>query len=162
MSYLREETIKLLHIAYTHEISNMLKYDYISSWLDVKGFSKLSNYYKEWALEEKEHSLWVKEFLMDLNIPIKLLSIPEINMDLDSNLVNFADVTLETEDSTTELYEKILDIAHEFEDSAMLIQFANKMLIEQIEETDKANTINDKILNIGDNKSMLQLFDNTF
>jgi hypothetical protein len=46
--------------------------------------------------------------------------------------------------------------------SGMLHEFALKLLSEQAEEIGKSLDLQDKIGNIGNNKALLQLFDNTF
>ena len=160
--YLTDEIINRLNYAYHHEISNSIFYDYISSYLNVLGFNNLSEYWREWSIEEKEHGKWIKTFLQDLNIPLSPSQVENFDYDINSSLLEFLNITIDRENKTTQLYHEILDIALELENSALLIQFANKMLQEQIEETNKALTIQDRILNIGDNKGLLQLFDNTF
>ena len=162
-NYLNEEAIRLVEKAYIHEIRNMMIYTEISSYLAVLGYKSLSAYYQKWADEERQHSLWVKEFMDSINLPIQNSPFENISFTVDrTTLTSFAKQTLDVENETTKLYDEILEIAHEFESSAILIQFANKFLIEQIEEISKANDIYDSISNIGDNRAMLQLFDNTF
>lgn len=160
--YITDNMIDKLNYAYHHEISNSIYYDYISSYLDVLGYKNLANYWNEWSQEEKKHSQWVKEFLQNLNIPFSPAQVQTSEYNLNKELLEFVNVTIDREDKTTKLYHDILDIALELENSAMLVQFADKMLLEQIEETNKALTIQDKLTNIGDNKALLQLFDNTF
>lgn len=162
-SYLSEETIQKLQQAYVHEIHNMLIYTQISSYLGVNGFKNLASYYLDWAEEERKHSSWVKDFMDSLNILIGNISLESPSLEMDnSSIIGFAQRTLEVENATTLIYDELLQTAMDFDDSAMLAQFANKMLIEQIEETGKANDINDMLINIGDNRPLLQLFDNTF
>lgn len=162
-NYLTNETISKLKMAYAHEMHNMLLYNEISSVLNVNGFRKLAKYYESWASEEKSHAGMVFDFMNQLNIPISNIPFDKLHFTVDFSVItNFAEVTLNTENETTKLYDELLQDAMEFEDSAMLIQFCNKMLNEQIEETGKANDINDMISNIGNNRAMLQLFDNTF
>lgn len=162
-NYLSDETIAVLQKAYAHETKNMMIYTEISSWLNTLGFENLSKYYLDWACEERNHSLWIKEFMDSLNIQIKNTPFDYMKFTLDlSNLTNFAVKTLETEDETTKLYDELLQSALDFDDSALLVQFCNKMLIEQIEETNKALTIHDKIMNIGENRAFMQIFDQGF
>lgn len=162
-SYLNTEAISRLQKAYSHEVKNMLIYTQISSYLGVNGFKKLSKYYSDWAEEERTHSLWVKDFMDSLNIIIENYPIDMPQFEIyNTSLTEFARKTLETENETTLMYDELLQLAMDFDDSAMLVQFVNKMLIEQIEEVGKANDINDMIINIGDNRPFLQLFDNTF
>lgn len=161
--FLTQEVINKLQIAYVHELRNMMIYNQISSYLGVCGFKNLASYYSDWSKEERKHSEWVKDFMDALNIPIENSPFENLHFEIDnSNITNFAKKTLETEIETTKIYDELLQMAMDFDDSAMLIQFANKILIEQIEETGKANDINDMMTNIGDNRAMLQLFDNTF
>ncbi len=160
--YLTDEVINMLNYAYHHEISNSLFYDYISSYLNVLGFNNLSEYWHEWSIEEKEHGKWVKNFMQDLNILLSPARLEDFAYDLSTSLIEFVNVTSDREDKTTQIYHNLLDVAMELENSGMLIQFVNKMLQEQIEETNKALTIKDQINNIGENKALMQLFDNGF
>jgi len=162
-SYLNEEVISLLQKSYIHEIRNSLIYSEISSYLNVMGYKNLSSYYSKWSDEEREHSKWVKGFMESLNIQIENSPFNDIPFVVDkTTLTAFARQTVEVENATTEMYDELLQIAHEFTSSAMLISFCNRLISEQIEETNKALDIHDSVMNIGDNKAMLQLFDNTF
>lgn len=160
--YLSDDAILKLNYAYHHEISNSIFYDYIASYLNVLGFDNLSTYWEDWSNEEKKHAKWVKEFLQELNIPLSPSQLEAYTYDLSSSLIEFVIMTIDREDKTTELYQDILNYALELQDNGLLIQFANKMLIEQQEETNKAKTIYDKVVNIGENKALMQLFDNSF
>ena len=143
-SYVSEETIKKLQLAYNHEVKNMLVYTQIANYLGVNGFKNLAKYYLIWANEERQHSLWVKDFMDSLNILMESNPFETFSFDINNqSIISFAQKTLEVENSTTLIYDELLQSAMDFDDSAMLIQFANKMLIEQIEETGKANDIND-------------------
>jgi len=162
-NYLSVDTISKLQLAYAHEIRNMMIYEQISSWLDVSGFKNLSKYYADWSMEEKSHSIMVKDFLSKLNVPIMNTPFDYLAFSIDNtSITNFAKKTLETENETTKIYDDLLQTALDFEDSSLLVDFATKMNSEQLEETGKANDIHDMIMNIGENKAMLQLFDNTF
>lgn len=160
--YITDSMISKLNYAYHHEISNAVFYDYISSYLDVLGYKNLSDYWEDWAKEEKKHSKWVRTFMQQVGISLSPGQLESFNYDLNSSLIEFINVTMDREDKTTKLYHNILDVALGLDDSAMLVQFANMMLNEQIEETDKAGTIYSKIINIGEDKGLLQLFDNGF
>jgi ferritin len=154
--------IAKLNYAYYHEVTNSIVYDTVASYLNILGFDNLSDFWDDWGLEEKKHSKWVKEFLQELNIPLMKGNLEEFEYDLNKSGIEFVNVTMQREDMTTQLYHDILDTALELDDSALLVQFANKMLIEQQEETSKALTMQDKMSNIGENKALMQLFDNSF
>ena len=162
-SYLSESTIKKIQEAYIHEVRNSLIYAQISSYLSVNGYRNLSAYYSKWAEEERGHSMLVKDFMDSLNIMIDGSGIDKLQYQIDfSSLTSFGKTTLEVENQTTAIYDELLQLAMDFDDSALLSVFANKLLSEQLEETAKANDINDMLINIGDNRAFLQLFDNTF
>lgn len=158
-NYFTDEVVNMFNYAYHHEISNSIFYDYISSHLSVLGFDNISEYWREWSIEEKEHGKWVKDFMQNLNIPLLPTHLEDFDYDLNKSLSEFVNITLDRENKTTDIYHNLLGIAMDLENSAMLIQFTNKMLQEQIEETNKALTLVDQINNIGDNKALMQLFD---
>jgi ferritin len=92
------------------------------------------------------------------------MSIPIDGLDIDLKtmpIIHFATVTVDIENETSDLYNELLELGEE-SGNGFVKKFAYKFLKEQIEETDKASTIFDKVKNIGDNRALLQLFDNTF
>ncbi len=160
--YLTDEMIEMLNKAYFHEITNSVVYDIIGSHLNVLGLTNLAEFWYDWSQEEKGHATLVREFLEQLNISLKFAQLESIECNLDKSLVEFVYTTVEREYKTTNLYHQLLDEAMNFENSSLLISFLHKMIDEQREETDKANTIFDKIVNIGEDRALLQLFDNSF
>lgn len=160
---LTDTMISFLKRQIEHELSNSAIYQKIAMWLDIKGFSNISNYYKDWSLEEKDHAMWVQEFLEGLNIFVSISDIKIPNLDLDSNVTNFVNVTYDTEMLTTKMLEECLEESYKGGNTTLVTVFLlNKMLDEQIEETAKANKIKDTINNIGDNLALLQIFDSNF
>ena len=153
--------IELFKRQIEHEIHNSIIYQEIAMWLDVKGFSNLSAYYKKWSDEEKSHGMWVQEFLEQLNVYINIGSISIERLNLENDVLKFAEVTLQTEIETTEMLEECLRESYNTS-SLSTVFLLNTMLKEQIEETAKANKIKDTVSNIGNNLALLQLFDNTF
>lgn len=155
----------LLHLGvlYRHELHNAYVYSKISNFLNVEGFKNIAKYYQEWSQHEISHSISVKDFCDSNNINIDMsISIDPINIDLkNESIVYFSKLTLETENLTTDLYNKLLELGEE-NNNGFVKKFAYNFLEEQIEETDKALTLYDSIKNIGEDRKYLQLFDNTF
>jgi len=158
-----EEILKHLSVLYRHELHNSYVYSKISNFLNIEGYENLGMYYEDWASEEQEHALVVKEFCESNNICIDM-SIPIDGLDIDLKImpiIHFATVTVDIENETSDLYNELLEMGEE-SGNGFVKKFAYNFLEEQIEETGKASTIFDKVKNIGDNRALLQLFDNTF
>jgi len=155
--------LDLLKRQIEHEFSNMHKYQKISMILNVQGFENLSKYFKDWANEEKTHALWVQEFLENINkyVDFNISSIDSIIE--NSSVISLAELVLKTELETNNMLDECLEESCVEGNSKIIMTFIeNKMLQEQIEETDKAYTFLDKIKNIGENKALLQIFDSKF
>jgi ferritin len=161
--YLSEEEIKQIQVAYFHEISNSIIYSNLAVWLNSKGLVNLSEYYQDWSKEENEHNKWVRDFMIKLDIPIGAGYSSVEDYNLDSDFHQFTNVTLQREDLTTKIYRDLMMSASDLVNlgDGMLMTFCLQMLSEQLEESDKALTLNVKINNI-DDFNELMLFDNTF
>jgi len=163
MINLTERMIELLKRQHSHEVHNSLIYKNISHYLNVLGFTNLSKYYASWSVEETGHSNIIKDFLEALNIFIDYeVSINTSILDLGASLTRFAQVTLDTENKTTEMLEECLRESYMTGNTSMATMMLQDMIKEQIEETDKANTLNDQISNIGENRALMQLYDMNF
>jgi ferritin len=161
--YLDDNEVKQIQNAYYHEISNSIIYSNLSIWLMSKGLVNLSKYYQDWSNEEKKHSEWVREFMMNLDIPIIGGTSSSDNYNLDLSLQEFANVTLQREDLTTKIYKDMMISCLDMNNlgDSLLMTFILKMSSEQLEETDKALTLFAKVNNIT-SFGELQIFDNTF
>lgn len=148
---------------YGHERHNSYVYSAISNYLNVLGYKNLSKYYEEWSQHEIEHSMLVRDFCNSNDIFIDM-SIPIIGLDINLQLLpltHFSIVTIDVEAETTDLYNELLEMGVSA-GNGFIKKFAYDFLQEQQEETDKANTLFARVQNIGDSKTFLQLFDNTF
>jgi len=161
--YLSDDEVKQLQIAYYHEISNSIIYSNLAIYLNSKGLVNLSKYYQDWSNEEKKHSEWVREFMMNLDIPIIGGISSSDNYNLDSSLQEFANVTLQREDLTTKIYKDMMISCLDMNQlgDGVFMTFISKMLSEQLEETDKILTLLAKVNNIT-SFSDFQNFDNSF
>lgn len=157
------KSIEFLGILYRHELHNSYVYAKISNYLDVLGYKNLAEYWISWSNEEKRHSERCLAFANDNNINIDMsIPIEPINVDLSNQaLTYFVDLTLETENKTTDLYNQYMELGEE-DNNPFVRRFASDFILEQQEETGKAYAIRDSIKNIGDNRALLMIFDNTF
>jgi ferritin len=158
-----EKLIEFLGVLYRHELHNQYVYYKISNYLDVLGFKKLADYYRDWANHEKDHSEKVLSFANDNNLHIDMtIPVNPIYVDLSSHpLTYFVQLTMDTENATTDLYNQYLELGEE-ENNPFVRRFSLDFILEQQEETGKAYDIYDSVMNIGDNKALLMLFNNTF
>lgn len=146
-----------------HEFDNMYKYQKISMILNIQGFENLSKYFKKWADEEKSHALWCQEFLEGINMYVDFNINSNTSLSIDNSVLSLVELVLETELKTNDMLDECLEESCLEGNSKIIMAFIeNKMIQEQIEETDKANTLLDKIKNIGNDKAFLQLFDSEF
>jgi len=148
---------------YRHEVHNSVAYSQISNFLDVEGYKNLAKYYADWSSHETEHSVKVREFCNTNNINIDMsIAIEGLDINLKNMpITHFVIITVDTENETTDLYSELLEMGKN-EKNTFTERFALDFILEQIEETEKALGIFDSVNNIGANKGMLQLFDNTF
>ena len=157
------DDIDYLGQLYRHERHNSYVYSQVSNFLNVQGYKKLAKYYEDWSQHEIEHSMKVRDFANANNILIDMnQDIKPLDMDLSNqSITTFAKITVDVENETSEMYDVYLKMG--IKDGNSFIQrFCYDFQLEQIEETDKATSIFDSVKNIGDNRSMLQLFDNSF
>ena len=161
--HLSPELTKKLQEAWAHEKHNSLTYKHIQSILDVNGFKNLASYYRKWAEEESQHSEWVLEFMLQMNIPLSVSNI-EISTITNDNIFAFPAITAQIEDSTTKLWQEFYEMSENDMSigAGMASQFALKLLKEQAEETGKAQDLVDQISNLGESRAFLQIYDNTF
>lgn len=155
--------ISLLARQINHELNNSYKYQQIAMYLDVKGLKNLAKYYKDWSKEEKEHGIWVQEFLESINVYVDFSGSLE-GIVIPDSINGFAELTLATENQTTEMLGECLTQSYKEEccyGKLVTAFIQNKMLQEQIEETEKASTLNDQVKNLG-SIGLLQLFDSSF
>ena len=158
-----DKILQHLGVLYRHERHNAYVYSKVYNFLDVMGYKNIAKYYLEWSNHENTHAELVLDFAntnnihIDMSIPIDPLDIDLINLPIS----HFATLTLDVENETTELYNQFLEMGEE-DNNTFVRRFSLDFILEQMEETDKANTIKDRINNIGNDKALLQLFDNTF
>lgn len=158
-----DKMMEHLNLIYRHERHNSYVYAKISNYLNVQGYLNLSKYYLDWSNHEMEHSRIVLKFYNDNNLNLDAsISIDPLDIDLTKmDITHFVEITKEVENETTELYSQLLELSEE-ENNQFAKRLAHYFLTEQQEETDRANNIYDKITNIGNNRALLQIFDNGF
>jgi len=133
---------QLLNDQITHEMTNSKKYRIVTAWLRKEGYEGLASYFDKWSKEEDDHARWVQGYLMDRNACVDVPATEEVLMDF-KDLVEVADFVQRTEVETSGLLYKIMEVA-KTENCYMTQDFIlNKMIHEQIEEEDKAQTLVD-------------------
>jgi len=144
----------------SHEIRNSILYRKIFNFLSVKGLDNLSIKFKKDAEDEMNHSLWLQDFMEKVNEIVDFIPYSPITEQI--TLGNFAELALQVELMTTEMLNEMLQESYEIGNSVIITEFLlGTMIKEQIEETEKANKLNDQIKNIGEDVKFLQLYDNT-
>ena len=107
-------------------------YEGMSAWLDFKGFSNTSKFFKTHANEERKHGSWVITYLEDKNVMPLIPSVDAPDYSWQS-IKDVLEGAYKHEEKVTTNWNEVATLAlkHADHDS---YQFALKMLAEQREE----------------------------
>jgi ferritin len=117
------------------ELSSRI-YEQMYLWLDAKGFVNFAKLYQKYASEEKSHSDWAKDYLLDFNIAPTLQTLKAPDNEF-SGLKQILDITLSHEQEILRQCEELCTLALE-EGSHILYTLAFKYVGEQREEIKKS------------------------
>lgn len=127
-----------------HEKYNANLYLFIAGFLKNKGLDNLAQHFLEQHGEETEHSLEFFDLLVDLNVPILIPGISEINMDFDT-IVELANTYLNREIYTTTSINEIKKLAID-DDNPVVEEKMREMISKQQKEYEEATTFQDNAL----------------
>ena len=151
------EAIKLLHTRIEQEELSSRLYEQMSLWLNNAGYINSAKKWKEFALEEMEHSSLAKTYLLSFGI------LPELP-DLDAPVTDFKDlpdIIQKTYDHEVMVSEQCLELtkkALEMNDF-MLFSLGQKYNKIQVKEMEEVTTLTDIMKTFGTDKHTLLLFD---
>lgn len=111
-------------------------YDYMSLWLENKGYFNIAKLYKNYADEERSHSCWAKDFLLSYGITPELRGLPSPVMEFES-CTDILEETLTHELAIQKQCEELAINALQ-EKSIVVHTLALKYCQEQIDEVAKA------------------------
>ena len=125
-----------------HEKYNSNLYLFMAAFLKNKGFNNIANHFEEQHEEEFKHSKMIYDILTDLNSPVYVPEIQEINIQFNS-IIDFANAYLEREIATTQSLEEIKKLAIE-ESNSVVEEFMRDMIHLQRNEYAEATDFVDK------------------
>lgn len=107
-------------------------YEGMSAWLDFKGFTNTSKFFKTHANEERKHGSWVITYLEDKNVMplIPAVDAPDYSW---QSLKDVLEGAYKHEEKVTANWNEVATLALKYADHDSY-QFALKMLAEQREE----------------------------
>ena len=139
------------------EKQNANIYLFIAGFLKNKGFNHLGEFFEKQHEEETEHSLMFFKLLTDMNSPIYIPEIPEVNLKFNS-IVDIGNLFLEREIGTTNSLDEIKKLAME-EDCPVVEEHLRGMITLQQNEYAESTDFKDHCDIIGDDWKYVMLWD---
>lgn len=125
-----------------HEKYNSNLYLFMAGFLKNKGFDNIAKIFEEQHEEEFNHSKMIYDILTDLNSPVRIPEISEIEISFGS-IMDLARTYLEREIETTKSLESIKQLAIDQENS-VIEEFMREMIRLQRNEYAEATSFADK------------------
>jgi ferritin len=125
-----------------HEKFNSSLYLFIAGFLKNKGFNNLGTHFEEQHEEEFKHSKMIFDLLTDLNSPIRVPEINEVDLSFGT-IIDIATAYLDREIATTKSLDEIKKLAIE-EECPVVEEYMRKMLVLQQNEYAEATDFQDK------------------
>jgi len=148
-------------------LSQALKEKYNSSFyatlannMSVLGYTNSANFFMSQHEEETEHYLKIWKYLMDRNSKTTMYEIDGVVVTFD-NLIEAFSAALDLEYQTTEEWKKIYSEAMK-EADFITLELARSFMEIQKNEEEEFMTINDELKLIGNDTSLLKIWDNNF
>lgn len=124
-----------------HEIMNANTYLYICGYLRNKGLDGIAKHFEEQHAEEIGHSKEFFSLLTDLNAPVTIPEVDEVNSPIDT-IMDIAKLYLEREILTTASINEIKKLAIQ-EDNAIVEEKMRDMISKQQKEMEEATSFVD-------------------
>ena len=163
-----DDLLLLFHQQIVHELFNSQLYKYIGAVLKNIGLDNIGDFFFGEASEatgEISHQLIVINYLIDRNMPVEFLPIPDLGFTLDSTsptlLKDIGEKYVAQEKQTTQYLKNITGLALE-QDDFLSYDLGLGMLHEQREEEALSQSFLDKVNLLGTSLSEWVLFDKDF
>jgi ferritin len=140
-----------------HEKYNSSLYLYIAGFLKNKGFNNLGSHFEGQHEEEFKHSKMIYDLLVDLNAPIYIPEINEVNLNFRT-IIDIATAYLDREILTTKSLDEIKKLAIE-EECPVVEEYMRKMIVLQQNEYAEATDFQDKANLTGGDWKFVLLWD---
>ena len=79
-----EKLIALLNSQISMEFANHNAYLALAAWCDDRSLSGLSSFYRGQAYEEYMHAMLIYTWMLEWDLPIQMLAIPEVQVEAQS------------------------------------------------------------------------------
>ncbi|HHY90958.1 MAG TPA: ferritin [Clostridiales bacterium] len=155
---LRENLMAELNTQIQFEIFSENLYLAMAAYCADQDLDGFANFFKVQAEEEKSHAMKIFDYIIERDGRARISAIDEPQNDFASVLDAFQKA-YEHEQSVTERFNKLMDLAMEEKDHATA-NFLKWFVDEQVEEESLFRGIIAKLKRIGDNGAALHMLDN--
>jgi ferritin len=122
-----------------HEFAASQQYVAIAVWYDQQALPQLARFFYAQALEERNHAMMIVQYLMDVDVPVRIPGVPEVVNDFDS-VSGPIEMALGQEKTVTEQFRRLISTARA-QDDYLGEQFTHWFLKEQVEEVASMATL---------------------
>ena len=153
--------IELFKLQISHEMYNSQFYTKVGMQLKNMGLDNIGNhFYCTQVEEELEHKKKICDYLIDRNINVEIIPVPEVEF----NFISMSDVAMQYLNLEILTTERLKNIAKEalMESDFITFNFASDMIdIQRVEESE-ALSFTDKIALTNNDMKVMLLFDANF
>lgn len=140
------------------ELYNHQVYKFFANRLKNIGLDNLAKFFNKQASDELHHYNILIDYCNQRNIDVEFLAIKSVEIEYVT-LIDIARMFLKLEQNNTRDIKAMINVAMQEGDLLSYKWLIDDLLKEQIEEEDLAQTLSDKLINIGDDMPMIQIFD---
>ena len=144
----------LLNKQIGHEFFASQQYVAIAVWYDQQALPQLAAHFYAQAVEERNHSMMIVQYLMDRESDVVIPGVPEVRNSFDS-VVEPLELALAQEQLVTSQFEELIATARQGRDY-LGEQFMHWFLKEQVEEVASISTLLQVATRVGDNVMLLE------
>ena len=152
-----KEIKELLENQVNSELQAFYNYLGVSVYYQGRALDYFAKFFHEQALEEFEHAMKIKNYLLDRNVEFNLKDIKASKVSF-GNLLEPIELSLSWEKEVTKKITNIYDLALAKKDY-LTLEFLNWFLNEQVEEEAQFQNLIDKIKIIGDTNLAFLILD---
>lgn len=155
--------VELLNQQITHEAYNSQLYHKLGGHLINMGLNNIGDFfYSNQVDEEHDHQKMVSKYLTDRNEKVEMYTVPAVDENFNSmTFIQFMELYLRTEQSTTEKLKNIASISLE-ESDFLTFKFAQDLLEIQRVEEEESITMLDRAKMTENDMKVILLWDTNF
>ena len=158
MARLSAFVLSALNAQANHEFQNQQAYLSLASWANFSGLTGCAKWLAGQARDEGKHAALVIEYIEDRNemyVPAPITS----PLPLPGSVVEAFQKVYEVETGTTQTIQDLYRLAFDSNDQMTCAFLAKGLILEQIEEENKAQTCLDRLAACGADGAALAAFD---